>query len=129
VADAGEPGGEEGPGRRAECEAHPETKRREQGVVGLCEKEGRKGKKSERWAAAPFLYPAKAAAGPCTRLAGCGDRGFPMRTCRSLVYTFFIIAKYIVFVIIVKTVINTLYYKDLYLVIIKKAILSVNKRL
>jgi hypothetical protein len=33
VADAGEPGGEEEPGRRAECEAHPETKRREQGVV------------------------------------------------------------------------------------------------
>ena len=41
VADAGEPGGEEGPGRRAKCKAHPETKRREQGVVGLCEKEER----------------------------------------------------------------------------------------
>jgi hypothetical protein len=41
VADAGEPGEEEWPGRRAEYETHPETKRREQGVVGLCEKEGR----------------------------------------------------------------------------------------
>jgi hypothetical protein len=67
VADTGEPDKEKGPDKKAEYETHPETKRREQGVVGLCKKDGRK--KSERWAAAPFLYLAKAAAGLCTRLA------------------------------------------------------------
>jgi hypothetical protein len=41
----------------------------------------------------------------------------------------FAIAKYAAFVTAVKAVTNTLCYKDLYFVIIKKAILSVNKRL
>jgi hypothetical protein len=35
---------------------------------------------------ATFLYPAKAAAGPCARLARCGGRGFRMRACRLVVY-------------------------------------------
>jgi hypothetical protein len=34
---------------------------------------------------ATFLYPAKAAAGPCARLARCGGRGFLMRACRLVV--------------------------------------------
>jgi hypothetical protein len=34
---------------------------------------------------ATFLYPAKAAAGPCARLARCGGRGFRMRACRLVV--------------------------------------------
>jgi hypothetical protein len=42
---------------------------------------------------------------------------------------FFATAEYAAFVIAVKAVINTLCYKDLYLITIKKAILSVNKRL
>jgi hypothetical protein len=67
MADTGKPGEEEGPGKRAEYKAYPKTKRHEQGVVGLCEKNRRK--KSERWAAAPFLYLAKAMAGLCTRLS------------------------------------------------------------
>ena len=37
---------------------------------------------------ARFLYPAKAAAGPCARLARCGGRGFLMRACRLVVYGF-----------------------------------------
>jgi hypothetical protein len=36
---------------------------------------------------ATFLYPAKAAAGPCARLARCGGRGFRMRACRLVVYS------------------------------------------
>ena len=35
-----------------------------------------------------LLYPAKAAPGPCTRLARCGGRGFLMRACRLVVYAF-----------------------------------------
>jgi hypothetical protein len=47
VANIDKPGKEEGPGIRAECEAYLKTKRREQGVVGLCKrKEG--GKKRAR---------------------------------------------------------------------------------
>jgi hypothetical protein len=34
-----------------------------------------------------LLYPAKAAAGPCGRLARCGGRGFRMRACRLVVYS------------------------------------------
>jgi hypothetical protein len=67
VADTDKPSKEEEPGKRAKYKAYLETKRREQGVVSLCEKDGRK--KSERWAAALFLYLAKAAAGLCTRLS------------------------------------------------------------
>jgi len=36
---------------------------------------------------ATFLYPAKAAAGPCARLAQCGGRGFRMRARRLVVYS------------------------------------------
>jgi hypothetical protein len=46
VADTGKPGEKEGPDKRAEYKAYPKTKRREQGVVGLCEKKERK--KSEK---------------------------------------------------------------------------------
>jgi hypothetical protein len=35
---------------------------------------------------ATFLYPAKAAAGPCVRLARCGGRGFLIRACRLVIY-------------------------------------------
>jgi hypothetical protein len=48
-----------------------------------------KGKKEGKERAmddATFLYPAKAAAGPCARLARCGGRGFRMRACRLVVY-------------------------------------------
>jgi hypothetical protein len=48
VADTGEPGEEEGPGKRAEYKAYPETKCREQGIVSLCKKERKKGKKNKR---------------------------------------------------------------------------------
>jgi hypothetical protein len=41
VTDASKPVEEEGPDRRAKYKAHPETKRRKQGVVGLCEKKGK----------------------------------------------------------------------------------------
>jgi hypothetical protein len=50
---------------------------------------GWKGKKEGKERAmddATFLYPAKAAAGPCARLARCGGRGFRMRACRLVVY-------------------------------------------
>ena len=43
---------------------------------------------------ATFLYPAKAAAGPCARLAQCGGRGFRMRARRLVVYYFYIISRY-----------------------------------
>jgi hypothetical protein len=43
--------------------------------------------------------------------------------------TLFATAEYAAFVTAVKAVTDTLYYKDLYFVTIKKAILSVNKRL
>jgi hypothetical protein len=49
-----------------------------------------KGKKEGKERAmddATFLYPAKAAAGPCARLARCGGRGFLMRACRLVVYS------------------------------------------
>lgn len=35
-----------------------------------------------------FLYPVKAAAGPCTRLAQCGGHSFLIRACRLVVYFF-----------------------------------------
>jgi hypothetical protein len=41
---------------------------------------------------ATFLYPAKAAAGPCARLARCGGRGFRMRACRLVVYLYIYIS-------------------------------------
>jgi hypothetical protein len=49
-------------------------------------RKGRRRERSERWRDATFLYPAKAAAGPCARLARCGGRGFRMRACRLVVY-------------------------------------------
>jgi hypothetical protein len=48
-----------------------------------------------------FLYPAKAAAGPCTRLARCGGRGFLMRACRLVVYS-----NNILYISIIKTFIK-----------------------
>jgi hypothetical protein len=85
-----------GLGRRAECEARAgggngRPSAASTGVVGSCEREGkREGKKerSVRWAGTRFLYPAKAAAGQCARLARCGGRGFLMRACRLVYYLF-----------------------------------------
>jgi hypothetical protein len=51
--------------------------------LGRCWK-GRKEGKERATDDVPFLYPAKAAAGPCARLARCGGRGFRMRACRDL---------------------------------------------
>ncbi len=44
--------------------------------------------KGARDGVARFLYPAKAAAGPCTYLTRCGGRSFLMRACRLVVYVF-----------------------------------------
>ena len=49
---------------------------------------GRKEGKERAMDDATFLYPAKAAAGPCARLARCGGRGFRMRACRLVVYLY-----------------------------------------
>jgi hypothetical protein len=57
-----------------------------------------------------FLYPAKAAAGPCVRLARYGGRGFRMRACRLVVYY------------IIKDLI--IYYSFIYLLIFSLIILS-----
>jgi hypothetical protein len=52
---------------------------------------GRKEGKERATDDATFLYPAKAAAGPCARLARCGGRGFRMRACRLVVNSIYII--------------------------------------
>ncbi len=60
-------------------------------VVGLLErKEEGKGASDE---VARFLYPAKAAAGPCTHLTRCGGRSFLMQACRLVVYFLIIFIK------------------------------------
>jgi hypothetical protein len=48
---------------------------------------------------ARFLYPAKAAAGPCVRLARCGGRGFLKRACRLVVYLYKLKYIYLIYII------------------------------
>jgi hypothetical protein len=58
-----------------------------EGAVGVVRK-GRKEGKERAMGDAMFLYPAKAAAGPCARLARCGGCGFRMRACCLVIYFF-----------------------------------------
>jgi hypothetical protein len=83
-------------GRRAECAWRTRTERREAEAVGLLKRKG-EGKGASD-GVARFLYPAKAAAGPCARLARCGGRGFRMRACRLVFYFY----NYLIFLLIKK---------------------------
>jgi hypothetical protein len=62
MANTDEPGEEEWPGKKAECETHSETKRREQGVVGLCKEEGRE--KEREVDSSAVLIPRESGGGP-----------------------------------------------------------------
>ncbi len=54
---------------------------------------------------ATFLYPAKAAAGLCARLARCGGRGFRIQACRLVLHYYytkefvFLVYKFIMLII------------------------------
>ena len=70
----------ESAGRRKGRIRGSRTKKEEEPTVGVGIEVGRKGgreKSSARWEGTQFLYPARVAAGPCTRLARCGGSRFP----------------------------------------------------
>jgi hypothetical protein len=94
--------GEPGLGRRAGNEARAEVEKvgqapRAQALLG-CVK--RKGERSVRWEGTRFLYHAKAAAGPCSRLAKCGGHGFLMRACHLVFYYYNIATNYFVYILL-----------------------------
>jgi hypothetical protein len=62
MANTDKPGEEEGPGRKAEYKTHPKTKCHKQGVVGLCEKDGRE--KEQEVGSSAVLIPRKSGSRP-----------------------------------------------------------------